>query len=328
MYETTEMMREEQKISIIIPIYNTQDYLTRCFQSILDQDYPFFEVILLDDGSQDRSGEICDQWSKKDNRFRTIHTENKGQSSARNLGIEESTGEYITFIDSDDYVSSDYLSYLLSLFVRGCKITECNHYISRKNKTKPNSKANDRIFTKEAAFEDVLFGGCIDVAPWGKLYKREVFATLRFPEGRIFEDTWLFGDLLNQSETISFGSKCCYYYTIREQSTVRRSFSLSNLQYIEASQKLASDAIKISQGMEIGAARKINHARLSVLRYMNHCENQYKKIRSSLREQILKQSRLYINDPRTPKRDRVAVKLLRMGLFPFYFGWGIYSMLR
>ena len=318
----------EPLISIIIPVYNSQDYLERCLESVFTQDYQRFEVLLIDDGSEDRSGVICDEWSKRDNRFTVYHTNNRGQSSARNLGLDQSRGGYITFIDSDDYISRDYLSYLISLFAPDCQIVECNHCIIRGNTKKPNSKAGDRILSKSEAFEEVLFSGCIDVAPWGKLYRRSVFDTLRFPDGRIFEDTWIFGEVLNQTEKVAFGSRCCYFYVIHAQSTVRKNFSLKNIQYIEASQKLAADAIKAVHGLDTGCIRRINHAKLSVLRYMEHCDRDYTELRSSLRNQILKDAPLYINDARTPKRDRIAVLLLKLGFVPFYYGWKAYSLLR
>ena len=315
-------------ISIIIPVYNAEDYLDKCIQSVLQQDYENYELILVDDGSTDQSSNIISGWASKDRRIRFLHKENGGQSSARNLGLDQAKGTYISFVDADDYVESDYLSYLLSLFTSNCRITACNHLVIRGNHKAANNKSEDRILSKKEAFEEVLFHGCIDIAPWAKLYKREVFQTLRFPEGRIFEDTWLFGDILNQTDSVAFGNRCCYNYVIHDQSTVRKVYSEQNLQYIEAARKLASDAMKCSRDMETGAIRRINHARLSVLRYMGHCEKKDRALRNEIRDEILKEAPSFINHPRTPKRDQIAIKLLKLGLHPFYTGWRLYSLMR
>ena len=313
-------------ISIIVPIYNSEAYLSRCILSVLQQNYPDFELILVDDGSTDLSGTITEIWKKRDSRIRTIHKENGGQSSARNAGLEQAEGEYITFVDSDDYVSSDYLSYLLSLFDSNCQFTTCNHFVIRGEKKLANSSLSSRIMTRKDAFEEVLFHGCVDVAPWGKLYNREMFEKIRFPEGRIFEDTWLFGDILNQSKKVAFGSKCCYNYMVHNQSTVRKEYSSANLQYIEAAEKLAADALYCDPGLKTGGIRRINHARMSVLRYMEH--SQETNTQNMLRKQILKDAPQFIHHPRTPRRDKVAIQLLRTGLIPFYTGWKIYSTIR
>ena len=101
-----------EKISVIVPVYNVEKYIGECIKSIINQDYENIEIILVDDGSNDKSGEICDEYTLKDKRVKVIHKENGGVSSARNRGIESSTGEYIAFVDGDDYVTKDYVSYL------------------------------------------------------------------------------------------------------------------------------------------------------------------------------------------------------------------------
>lgn len=322
---------DSQLISIIVPVFNAESYLDRCIQSIIRQDYNSFELILIDDGSTDHSREICDAWSAKDDRIRVYHKENGGQSSARNKGLDQTKGAYISFVDSDDYVTPDYLSYLLSLMPEddSCRISACNHYVLRNGKEIPNSAEKEKKrFSAKEAMESVLFHGSMDVSPWAKLYKKEVFADLRFPEGRIFEDTWLFGDVLSVTESVVYGCRCCYYYDIHEGSTVRKQFSPGNLQYIEAAKKLAEDALRYGQDMKIGGIRRVNHARLSVLRYMEHCDKQYLQLREDLRKTIIQDAPLYLNDPRTPKRDRVAVTLLKIGIHPFYLGWRFYEKLR
>lgn len=318
-------------ISVIIPVYNAEKYLDRCIQSVLQQDQERFELIIVDDGSTDCSGSIADKWAGKDGRIRVFHRENGGQSGARNLGLDQAEGEYISFVDSDDYVAPEYLSCLLSLFSLSdrCGITAVNHYIVRKDCVPANPEGEGTaVLSAAEAMESVLFHGCMDVSPWGKLYRKEVFDGVRFPENRIFEDTWLFGELVGKTENIVYGKRCCYYYVIHEESTVRRTFSPRNLQYIEAAEKLAADALVYGEEMRVGGIRRVNHARLSVLRYMEHCDGQYLPLKKELRKEVLYSAPDYIRDPRTPRRDRTAVLLLRLGFVPFYAAWRLYSAVR
>ena len=323
-------------ISVIVPVYKVEPYLDRCVESVLAQDYTHFELILVDDGSPDRCGEMCDEWAKKDGRICVYHKRNGGQSSARNLGLDHAHGQYVSFIDSDDWVTRDYLSYLLSLFPEQCEagtkcgFVACNHTIIRNGRRTANCDigAETAILTRKEAFNDVLFHGCMDVAPWGKLYLAEVFADLWYPEGRVFEDTWLFGDVLNRTDTVVFGNRQCYFYEMHGESTVNQGFRQKNLQYIEAAEKLARDAVEYDPGNEVGGLRRINHARLSVLRYMERCDAKYHPVRNRLRQAILADAPRYIRDPRTPKRDRLAVLLLRMGFPIFYGGWNLYMRMR
>lgn len=319
-------------ISVIVPVYKVEAYLDRCIKSVLAQTHQNFELILVDDGSPDRCGEICDEWSRRDGRIKVLHKENGGISSARNHALQIVKGEYISFIDSDDYVSCDYLSYLLSLFSHSenCAVTACNHYVLRGGKSSPNSSPHKDIsvFSQKEAFEEVLFHGCIDVSGWGKLYRRDVFSKLRFPEGRIYEDTWIFGDILNRTESLVFGKKCCYFYEIRENSITTSHFREESFQYIEAAEKLAADALICDSSLSTAGLRRISHARLSVLRQMKDCPAEFLPRREKLRAEIISAAPLYIRHKKTPQRDRWAIFSLRLGLEFFYRAWGLYTRLR
>ena len=149
-------------ISVIIPVYRVEDVLDRCLQSVASQDYKNFEAILVDDGSPDCCGEICDRWAKKDQRFKAFHKENGGLSDARNYGIEHSTGEYFSFLDSDAFLEPICLSYLYNLLksTKGCRVAQANHNIIRGTKTEKNSeKEQDAVFSRHDAAKAVLSVG-------------------------------------------------------------------------------------------------------------------------------------------------------------------------
>lgn len=318
-------------ISVIIPVYNVQDYLDRCLQSVADQDYTYFEVLLVDDGSPDCSGEICEQWSRKDIRFKVFHKANGGLSDARNYGLDRCSGEYITFIDSDDYVEPTYLSYLYGLIRLGnhCCVSQANHRIIRGDKIENNGAGEqDSILTQHDAAEAVLFHDRVDVSAWSKLYHKSVFENLRFPKGRWFEDTYIFAEILKKTGVYVYGHLPQYNYVKTSGSITAQSFREKSLEYIESAERMTEKIREQFPDLEAGCVRRVNHARLSVLRQMKDCEGKYLETKKMLREKVLAESGEYIHLSRTPRRDKLAVTLLRMGWTPFYLGWDLYTKMR
>ena len=328
----TEMMQDKKPlVSIIVPVYGVEAYLEKCVRSILGQDMPEFELILVDDGSPDACGEICDRFAGQDNRVQTIHKENGGLSDARNAGIDAARGEYLSFIDADDFVEPTYLSFLLSLMqaATGCKVCQANHFVERNGKSGPAYPTEETtVFSTRNAYEAVLYHDRVDVSAWGKLYHRSVFDSLRFPKGRLYEDTFVFGDVLNSTPSYVFGGSPQYHYVQRENSIVNRGFSEKTLQFMDSVQRLTETALRSWPDLDAACVRRMTHARLSVLRYMQHCPKEYLALRDELCRQVLSSAAAVCADAKTPKRDKLAIWLLRLGYAPFYSGWKIYNLLR
>lgn len=318
-------------VTVIVPVYQVEAYIERCVLSILSQDMQDFELILVDDGSLDRGGEICDQFARQDSRVHCIHQKNGGLSDARNTGIDAAAGENLSFIDADDYVEPGYLSYLLSLMraVPGCRVAQANHFVERNGKARPEYPEEEmRVFSVRDAFEAVLYHDRVDVSAWGKLYHRSVFDTLRFPKGRLYEDTYIFGDVLKATPSFVYGGQPQYHYIQRESSIVNGGFSEKNLQFIDAVERLTDTALGLYPDISEACLRRLTHARLSVLRYMEHCPPAYLALRCQLRKTVLQNAARVCANEKTPKRDKAAVKLLRLGFFPFYQSWNLYSRIR
>lgn len=261
-------------ISVVVPVYKVEPYLRRCIDSVLAQDWKDFELILVDDGSPDRCGIICDEYAERDSRVRVIHKQNGGLSDARNAGINAACGNYLSFVDSDDYIAPTYLSYLYALLksAENCKVSQANHFIVREGKTALNSPGKGTaIFSQGQAFEAVLYHDRVDVSAWGKLYERSVFDSLRFPVGKLYEDTFLFGNVLLQTPVYVYGGEAQYCYVQRKDSIVGRCFSENNFAYIEAVNELTKIAMQVDPRLEKACERRRVHARLSVIRYMEHC---------------------------------------------------------
>lgn len=213
-------------ISIIIPVYNVKPYLNRCILSIVHQTYTNLEIILIDDGSTDGSGEICKQWEKRDKRIRCIHQENAGISAARNTGINVAHGDFLGFVDSDDYVEEDMFEYLLTNKSPG-GITICGFFVESKDLTEFRSPGGRMLNAKEAVttyLQDELncrltpkplsMGSYV----WNRLFDRVLFSKIRFPVGKKYEDAAVVCELFLSSVVIKTCPECKYHYVQRDDS--------------------------------------------------------------------------------------------------------------
>lgn len=220
-------------VSIVVPVYNTEKYLDNCLDSVLNQTYENWEAIVVDDGSSDSSGDICDEYAKRDKRIRIFHMENHGVSYARNRGLEESSGQYITFLDSDDYLNNEALSVLVDLAQRNnASIVQCG--ILRGNETKfPKSEEliGIKIFNNHTIFSSFT----ANIIPCAKLYKRNIIDNISFPIGLRNEDdftTWKF--YFNANGPIVVTNQPLYYYTDNNQSYMASQKAKPNLKYFDA----------------------------------------------------------------------------------------------
>lgn len=204
------------KISIIVPVYKTQDYIDRCIKSIIGQSYTDFELILVDDGSPDKAGTICDEYAGKDNRIKVIHQKNSGQSVARNNALKVATGDYYCFIDSDDYVADNLLERLYSLITeKDADISLVSYQTFTGEIAEADSKISPDIVTYSNTnmiknihmVKDELY-----VVMWGKLFKKELFEGIRFPEGRICEDLHVLYRIYDKAKISVFSDEKLYYY--------------------------------------------------------------------------------------------------------------------
>ena len=172
------------KISVVIPVYNSERFLPECLDSVVSQSYGDISIILIDDGSDDASGKICDGFASSDPRITVIHTENLGASAARNTGIAASDGDYVCFIDSDDYVAPDYIEYLLKL----SKDHQADISVCQRTNGRKTVKETRILNGNQNCMSAFVRSAEIDSVVWGKLYKRTLFEGIFFPEGKRYED--------------------------------------------------------------------------------------------------------------------------------------------
>lgn len=223
----------ETAISVIVPVYRVEKYLPACIDSILNQTFTDFELILVDDGSPDRCPEICDETAKRDARVRAIHQANQGLSAARNAGIEAAHGAWLSFVDSDDFLAPDFLETLHDAAVRaGADCALCGIQLTDEAGQKigqPLSVA-DGVRTGRSILETLCRAPEITyLVAWNKLYRRDVFQTLRYPVGMQNEDTYLAAELFDTVQTVICVSKPMYFYRQRADSIMHTAVTTRNL---------------------------------------------------------------------------------------------------
>ncbi len=224
------MNKSSSLVGIIVPVYNTSRFLSRCLDSITTQSYENLEIILIDDGSTDNSGAICDQYAGVDRRIHVVHQPNRGASSARNYGLKLSRGEYICFIDSDDTVAPDFVSTLLdAILTTGSDISS-----SRMEQVKKGAVAEKRVGEIRAlsgtdATWEMLYLREPNMNTPCKMFSRHIIADLRFPDEGMGEDFYFSYLALSASDSVAIVPYCMYNYVQHSDSTVHKKFSEKRL---------------------------------------------------------------------------------------------------
>lgn len=223
-------------ISVIVPVYNTEKYIEKCVMSILNQTYKNLEIILIDDGSTDNSPQICDSLAEKDNRIAVIHQPNGGVSSARNIGLDNTHGDYITFVDSDDYIAPNMIEFL-SENIGDTNIAMCGYTSVDENgnlSPQENVTVTDGIISTDTFWNYFYTDTRIYyVTLWAKLYKSHLWNTVRFPLNTLHEDEFAVHQIISQCSKIAVSKKPLYFYLQREGSIMHTQFKTENLNAAE-----------------------------------------------------------------------------------------------
>ena len=222
-------------ISIIVPVYNVEKFLNRCVASIARQTYKYLEIILVDDGSFDKSPEICNEWREKDERIKIVHKKNGGLSDARNAGLAIATGEYIAFVDSDDWIHSEYIEQMYSAIKKyKTNVAACD--ISRVYTDEINEEIKIptvKCYSTEQALESLINGGIVRAVAWNKLYHKMLLKDESFEVGRYHEDEFFTYRILAKSKKIVYVNAKLYFYYQREGS-IMNSISCKHLDVLDA----------------------------------------------------------------------------------------------
>lgn len=297
------------QLSVIVPVYNVESYLKRCVDSILEQTFEEFEVILVDDGSLDNSSEICNKYSESDKRVKVIHKKNGGLSSARNAGLNIAKGEYIAFIDSDDYVSKDMFKTMINLALsNNYDIVSCGFKRFYENScNEPVCRGTIYKYSNIEALSNYLLeydnvNRKIDTVVWNKIYKRELFNDITFPEGKIYEDGYVTYKLLYKANNIAHIDDELYYYFQRQDSISNSGFSENDVKSYDDWRDIFRFVYINANSLSSLAGNKYIKKNINMYikickykRKNNNSQNYKRSIRSDLMEDFKKLIKLDIN---------------------------------
>ena len=214
-------------LSVIVPVYKVEAYLRQCLDSIQKQTYRDLEILLVDDGSPDRSGEICEEYAQNDARFKVFHTSNQGLSAARNVGLRHAKGDFLSFVDSDDYLEIDMFEMMIkALEESGADVSICNFWIDSPSESKIQ-QCDAGQFSRDDVLE-ALLDEKINNNVWNKLYRRNLFEDVFFPEGINYEDIATLHKIIHKTKSVIVLSETYYHYRIRAES-ITKTYTAKNL---------------------------------------------------------------------------------------------------
>ena len=265
------------KISVIVPVYNTEEYLSQCLESILEQTFPDFEVIVVNDGSSDKSHDVAKSYSEKDSRILIVNQENKGLSEARNAGIDRAKGEWITFIDSDDIIAPSFLQKLLDAaqkteasiaccskkeFVKLSEIYSFKRAIPSPTKT----PCRTTILTPIQALTNALYqNDQPDYSAWNKLYSKDLWETRRFPAGKYFEDIACIPQAFLNAKSIAFVNEPLYLYRKRTTSILSTPYTRKKAELLDIAESVCALVKDKGKKLEKAAQSNLLSASFSIL---------------------------------------------------------------
>jgi len=317
-------MNRDTKISVIVPVYNVEEYLARCVDSVLAQTYENLEVILVDDGATDTSGSICDDFAAKDSRVRVIHKENGGLSSARNTGLEAATGECIAFVDSDDWIESDAYAHLLDLMEKHQVKLVCGGRYDVSGKTGQRTvglcpRREEVISGEELAGRIFLWDGC-DSSACDKLYHSSLLENFRYPEGKVCEDVPVTYKIVLQADRVAMSDKPFYNYYHRPGS-ISMAFSITEKtfhfsQHTEVIYPYIRDNHPaITAQARYLRVRSLSHVLLLLEQSQAEVRQEFAQEYRHARKELKKHTRFFLKSSYFGKKEKITNLLLNLGLY-------------
>lgn len=319
MQKSIESCAQNELVSIIVPVYNVAKYVGVCIKSLVSQTYKNIEILLVDDGSTDASGDICKEWAKRDARITYLYKENGGAASARNAALDRCRGKYITFVDSDDYIDNNYIEVLHSAIVEnGADISICGW----KNETGGTAAKSDTVkgnivYSKTEAMNKLLYQEEFDTAMWAKLYKAHLFDAIRFPEGNIYEDIAIIYKVFDLVEKVVYTSYEGYHYLLRESGTTLKRFSVKKMDLIDVVEEM--EEFILERFPEVQSAMRSKFVRANFHIYLQiPREREFSSERMRIERNIDKYRKSVLADKRTRRGTKAALLLSGISYSLFY----------
>lgn len=309
------------KISVIIPVYNVEKYLEQCIKSVVTQTYEQLEIILVDDGSTDNSGFICESWKERDKRIQVIHKTNGGLSDARNVGLDRATGDYIAFVDSDDFIENNMYEIMLEAAVREkADLVCCGRYLvqSEIERTERHCLKKEKQYSAKQALREILYGRDIEEAAWDKLYKKEIFDGVRYPLGEINEDIVVIPQIINKIDKIVHVGIALYNYRVTANSITKSKYTEKKsiyIKHIEDIKKYVSTFypdMKVEQDCFVA---RYSYAELLDMSMDKDIVKQYKIDYQIYKKNLRKSYQRYIKYGKITFKDKIQIIFLLVGIY-------------
>lgn len=311
-----------ETISIIIPVYNTEEYLDKCVESVVKQTYSDLEILLIDDGSSDSSSNMCDNWASHDNRISVIHKTNGGLSSARNEGIRHSKANYIMFIDSDDYIDDTFVEHLANNISDEIDIVATGLITIKSGSDHYRLPNVDWVVCDGETAKTLCYRGFVcGVSACGKLFKKSLFNGILFPEGELYEDLKLIPQIMGKAHTVCFSNEWGYYYVQRKASITH---SLPEINEVKTTFQFFDSIVSTADNQELKQAIVYRLIR----RVKEYCRSvsvfKQKDICVLLSKYASKYKDQYLNDKMASTKEKLICKFISRG----YLALDIFCILR
>ncbi len=318
---------KRELVTIIVPIYKVEKYLPKCIESLIHQTYENLEIILVNDGSPDNCGEICDKYSKKDNRIQVIHKQNGGLSDARNKAIKIAKGDYILLADSDDWIPLDAVENMYSL----AKEKECDIVVGQANivyelKEKKEIKENEayiKEYSNKEALEVMLYNSEITNMACNKLYKRQLFNGIEYPVGKLYEDLATTYKLIAKSKKVVVTSKKTYNYLIdRNDSIMNTKFNINRMQALQFTEKILQFVRENYPDIEKAAISRLYMECIFILLKLPYAK-EYKEENRKIKRYLRKYRIRVLSNSKVPKKQKMLCIVAIGGRIPLRMIWNL-----
>lgn len=309
-------MEEKPLITVIVPVYKVEAYLSKCIESIINQTYRNLEIILVDDGSPDKCGAICDEYALKDSRIRVLHKENGGLSSARNAGMKVMKGEFVTFIDSDDYVSPFYVEHLFYA-LRKDDADLAVSWFTEVNEGENIDRGEDKellgyeVLNQKQSLQHLLYQDGIETSAWGKLYKSKLMTGLWYPEGKLYEDIPVTSQYMLRSLSVALVRNVDYYYLQRRASIQYQSFNPKKMDEIYHIEAMSASVIEKYPDLKSAAYCRELSAACNLLFQVPKDDNS--DCKAYLWDVVVRTREAVLHDRNARKKAKFAARLSYLG---------------
>lgn len=306
---------DEILVSVVIPIYNVEIYLRQCVDSVRSQTYRNIEIILVDDGSPDYCPAICDEYEKLDPRVRVVHKANGGLSDARNAGTAIARGEYIAYVDSDDWITPDYIEVLMRLIVANhAEMAVCGaKRAMTRDATMLKRKSKTYVLTGMETLEKMLYQNGIDTGAWARMTKTSVVRRYPFPKGKLFEDLGTTYKYLSDCQHVVLTDKKLYFYYQNPTSITRSAFNAKRLDIISIIDELATQVLQKYPAMESAVMSRKFSAYSYALRQLSGRTSDYEQLQTHLWKFIKDYRWMMLLDKNARVKNRLAALAAYLG---------------